>query len=105
MAFDNVAVKHWEAGQPPTESAILALISSEKLQAYRWANGPGDIYHAHTHTYNKVIYVVRGTITFGLPALRSQLFLEAGDRLELPAGVSHDAKVGPEGVTCLEAHC
>ena len=27
-----------------------------------------------------------------------------GDRLDLPAGTSHDAVVGPDGVTCLEAH-
>ena len=30
--------------------------------------------------------------------------LAAGDRLELPAGTTHDAVVGPAGVTCLEAH-
>ena len=27
-----------------------------------------------------------------------------GDRLELVAGTAHDAIVGPDGVTCLEAH-
>jgi hypothetical protein len=27
-----------------------------------------------------------------------------GDRLDLPAGTAHDAVVGPDGVTCLEAH-
>ncbi|HEV8193806.1 MAG TPA: hypothetical protein VGP82_20325 [Ktedonobacterales bacterium] len=26
-----------------------------------------------------------------------------GDRLDLPAGVTYEATVGPEGVTCLEA--
>jgi hypothetical protein len=30
--------------------------------------------------------------------------LEAGDRLDLPAGTPHAAVVGPQGVTCLEAH-
>ena len=30
--------------------------------------------------------------------------LAPGDRLDLPAGTSHDAVVGPDGVTCLEAH-
>jgi hypothetical protein len=30
--------------------------------------------------------------------------LRDGDRLDLPAGVDHDAVVGPAGVTCLEAH-
>ena len=32
------------------------------------------------------------------------LDLAPGDRLELPAGTSHDAVVGPSGVECLEAH-
>ena len=27
-----------------------------------------------------------------------------GDRLEIPAGVAHDALVGKQGVACLEAH-
>jgi hypothetical protein len=31
--------------------------------------------------------------------------LNAGDRLDLPAGIVHDADVGPQGVVCLEAHC
>jgi hypothetical protein len=30
--------------------------------------------------------------------------LVAGDRFELPAGTEHEALVGPDGVTCLEAH-
>ncbi len=30
--------------------------------------------------------------------------LRVGDRLDLPAGTSHDAVVGPDGVSCLEAH-
>ena len=30
--------------------------------------------------------------------------LNTGDRLELPAGVTHDAVVGKQGVACLEAH-
>jgi quercetin dioxygenase-like cupin family protein len=50
------------------------------------------------------VYVVRGSITFGLPARGEALELHAGDRLDLPAGVIHDALVGPEGVVCLEGH-
>jgi quercetin dioxygenase-like cupin family protein len=51
-----------------------------------------------------VIYVVEGTITFGLPEQGRRIDLRAGDRMELPPGVVHDAVVGPEGVVCLEAH-
>jgi quercetin dioxygenase-like cupin family protein len=80
------------------------MLEAEELSYYAWGNGPGDTYPAHTHAYDKVIYVVRGSITFGLPQTGQQLTLRAGDRLDLPAGVVHDAAVGAEGVACLEAH-
>jgi uncharacterized protein YjlB len=50
-----------------------------------------------------VIAVEAGSIRFGLPG-GVNVHLAAGDRLDLPAGTSHDAVVGPDGVTCLEAH-
>ncbi|MGD2039143.1 MAG: hypothetical protein PVH28_14730 [Desulfobacterales bacterium] len=52
----------------------------------------------------KVIYVVRGSITFGLPDSGDEITLNSGDRLELPQGVTHNAVVGHEGAACLEAH-
>ena len=79
-------------------------MTDEGLNPYSWSNGPHDIYAAHAHSYNKVIYVVEGSITFGLPELDQQLILKAGDRLDLPADVVHDAVVGSRGVVCLEAH-
>ena len=79
-------------------------MADEGLRPYAWSNGPHDMYSAHTHSYNKVIYVVQGSITFGLPELAQQLTLNAGDRLDLPAGTVHDAMVGAQGVVCLEAH-
>ncbi len=98
------AILHsWPGEQPADESAIHRLLATEGLRAYAWSNGPGDVYGAHTHPYNKVIYVVRGSITFGLPTENRQVRLHAGDRLDLPAGVVHNAVVGPQGVTCLEA--
>lgn len=79
-------------------------MAEEGLEPYRWSNGPGDVYGAHSHPYHKVIYVVQGSIKFGLPDSGDAVMLHTGDRLELPAEVSHDAVVGPEGVVCLEAH-
>ena len=76
----------------------------EGLEPSTWANGPGDRYAAHAHGYDKVIVVELGSIRFGLPAGNDAIDLDAGDRLELPAGTSHDALVGPDGVRCLEAH-
>jgi quercetin dioxygenase-like cupin family protein len=76
----------------------------EGLSPYSWSNGPYDVYAAHSHTYDKVIYVLQGSITFGLPDLGQQVKMKVGDRLDLPAGTLHDAHVGAEGVICLEGH-
>ncbi len=94
----------WVAAAPPNESAIRRILADEGLRPYEWSNGPGDVYGAHDHPYHKVIYVVEGSITFGLPEEGRRVALKAGNRLELPAGVMHDAVVGPRGVVCLEAH-
>jgi len=53
---------------------------------------------------DKVIVVAAGAIVVGLPADGRSASLDAGERLELPAGTRHDALVGPSGVTCLEGH-
>jgi quercetin dioxygenase-like cupin family protein len=94
----------WAAPAPPTEAALRARYAAEGLAPYRWSNAPGDTYAPHRHGYAKVLYVVAGSITFGLPATGETLPLRAGDRLDLPADVEHDARVGPDGVVCLEAH-
>jgi len=83
---------------------VADRLRAEGLAPGSWSNGPGDRYGAHDHDYDKVIVVERGSIRFGLPATGEALELEAGDRLELPAGTAHDAIVGGHGVTCLEAH-
>jgi quercetin dioxygenase-like cupin family protein len=85
-------------------SDAAARLSAEGLVASSWSNGPRDRYSAHEHDYDKVIVVGSGSITFGLPEAGVAIALEAGDRLELPAGTRHDAVVGDGGVTCVEAH-
>jgi len=97
-------VTPWADSTPPTQSTLWQIMADEGLDPYSWSNGAHDNYSAHTHGYNKVIYVVRGSITFDLPELGKSLTLKAGDRLDLPAGTVHDAVVGSQGVVCLEAH-
>jgi uncharacterized protein YjlB len=84
--------------------AVAGRLRDEGLDPSAWSNGPGDTYGVHEHGYDKVIAVERGAIRFGLPDTVELVELETGDRLELPAGIRHDALVGPAGVTCLEAH-
>ena len=103
--MDSIAkVTPWEGASRPDEKQLRQMLAGEGLQPYRWSNGPFDAYSAHTHPFDKVIYVVQGSITFDLPEQDRELELVGGDHLDLPRGVLHSAVVGSSGVVCLEAH-
>lgn len=100
MTGPRVRVEPWE-GPLPSKEEIVERFSSEGLSPTSWSNAPGDRYGEHSHSYHKVLYCTRGSITF--ESLGSQFQLLPGDRLEIPPDTPHSAIVGPEGVTCLEA--
>lgn len=102
--MSQLCVTPWTSSLPPSEAAIRRLLAEEGLGAYAWSNGAYDLYAPHTHEYDKVIYVLRGSITFQLVELGAWHVLHPGDRLDLPTGTVHAAEVGAEGVVCLEAH-
>ncbi len=104
MNTAKLEVIRWPEDKLPDEALLRSILADEDLHPYIWSNGPGDVYGAHSHSYHKVIYVLRGSITFGLPDSGDEITLNCGDRLELPADVTHNAVVGPQGVACLEAH-
>jgi len=85
-------------------TSLADRLRAEGLAPNSWGNGPGDVYAAHLHGYDKVLVCVAGDIVFGLPRRGERVALAVGDRLDLPAGTEHEAAVGAEGVTCLEAH-
>ena len=87
-----------------SEASLVARLATEGLTASTWANGPLERYPGHRHGYDKVLVAAHGSITFRLPELDREVTLRAGDRLDLPADTLHAAEVGPDGVTCLEAH-
>jgi quercetin dioxygenase-like cupin family protein len=81
---------------------LMSRLRTEATDCYSWSNGPGDRYAPHSHTYEKVLYCVDGSITFMLEPEGRRLDLKAGDRMVLPAGTIHSAAVGPAGCTCIE---
>jgi quercetin dioxygenase-like cupin family protein len=82
---------------------LMARLRAEATGCYTWSNGPGDRYASHSHSYEKVLYCVDGSITFVLAAgAERNLELKAGDRMVLPAGTIHSAVVGSSGCTCIE---
>jgi quercetin dioxygenase-like cupin family protein len=98
---EQAECRRWRDGAP-TSAEIRAAVAAEGIPFYQWSSAPGDTYGAHRHPFAKIIYVLRGSIRFGLPESDSVIDLGAGDRLALPEGVLHDAIVGPDGVVCLE---
>jgi len=99
-------VIRWQGMEQPQEHELRSRMQKEGLAPYSWSNGPGDTYVVHSHSYEKVLYCVRGSIRFVLPdqpeGSRS-IDLIAGDCMILPAHIRHSAHVGPHGVSCLEA--
>ena len=104
--MDPVAytVERWSGDLPPSETEVLRMIADKGFSGYRWSNHPGDVYGAHNHNFHKIIFVIQGSITFGLPQEEIQISLNPGDRLDLARGTVHDAIVGDQGVVCLEIH-
>jgi len=80
----------------------LAIFTDERCSAPRsWGNGPGDAYGWHEHPCGKVLFCLEGSIVFHTD--EGDVSLDAGDRLDLPAGTPHAATVGPTGCSCVEA--
>ena len=102
MAKKQPSVKRWSWDKTLSEPALLNSLSNKGYKTVRWSNDAGFEYSAHTHEFDKVILVIRGSITFTIPRIEEEYVLHAGDRLEVPAGYAHSAKVGSQGVTCIE---
>src|SRR5258708_1867868 len=82
---------------------LMTRLRGEATGCYSWSNGPGDRYAAHSHSYEKVLYCVDGSIEFILETEeRRGRGLQAGDLMVFPAGTVHSAVVGPGGCTCIE---
>ncbi len=102
-------IVRWQEQSLPQEQELRKRMQQAGLSPYAWSNDPGDYYAAHTHKYEKVLYCVRGSIRFILHNYADEsgsdtcVDLAAGDCMYLPMGIQHSARVGPQGVTCLEA--
>ena len=96
----------WQETSVPQEQDLRRRMQEQGLSPYCWSNAPDDYYAVHSHSYEKVLYCVRGSIRFTLHNQSNgtrELDLTPGDCMILSAGIRHSAQVGPQGVTCLEA--
>lgn len=106
MINRQTQVIRWQEPAPPREQVLRKRMKEEGISPYTWSNGPDEHYAVHSHSYQKVLYCLQGSIRFILHDTvgpESIIDLAPGDCMILPAGVRHSALVGKHGVTCLEA--
>ena len=84
-----------------THEEIKQAFADEGLSPHSWSNSARYFYQEHSHDYDKVLYCVQGSVTFHLKD--GDVALRPGERIDIPAGTSHSATVGPDGVECTEA--
>ena len=88
-----------------TEAQFRATHEAAGHTVERWSNGPHAVYALHEHPYEKQLLVISGGITFTLQGThRLVRALKPGDELAVPPATPHSARVGPQGVACIEAH-
>ena len=100
---DVVRITRWTGGQHPTLSSITRKMKDEGLRPYMWLNTPNHRYAVRTHGYDKVLYVVEGSVEVNFPDSNQRVTPRAGDRTDIPAGVRHGTIVGNSGARCVEA--
>ena len=89
----------WEAAGAPDAEALAERLAADGFDAFSWTDGADADYPPHDHPHDESLWVVRGEITFVVDG--EALALRPGDRLMLPAGTVHAARVGPQGATYL----
>lgn len=99
----GVQVQRWQGGQHPTLSTITHTMRSEGLRPYMWMNMANHRYAVRSHGYDKVLYVITGSLEITLPDSNQRVRLRSGDRMEIPAGTRHGTIVGKTGAKCVEA--
>src|SRR6266581_3692426 len=57
-------VVRWQESTAPQEQELRRRMQQQGLSPYSWSNGPSDTYAVHSHSYEKVLYCVRGSIRF-----------------------------------------
>jgi len=96
LRTERMKVSRWKKNQgAPSLETIRDLVANEGLRCYTWSDAPGKFYPEHTHNEDEMRWIVQGSLTVGVNG--KEVKLKAGDRIELPAGTAHWARVSEDG--------
>lgn len=83
-----------------TEIELAAKLRDEGFgHVYIWEDRPNAYYPDHTHPTETAHIILRGEIVLTTDG-RSRTY-RAGERCDVPAGMVHSARVGPQGCRYL----
>ncbi|MEM6527857.1 MAG: cupin [Chloroflexota bacterium] len=99
----EVKVTRWTGGTHPSPSNITRIMRNEGLIPYKWDTSPNQRQAVRSHSYNKILYLVDGSMEILLPDSNQRMKLRTGDRVEIPTRVRHGSITGSKGAVCLEA--
>lgn len=93
-------ITRWDKPQKPNLEELKKLLKEEGTTPTVWIDEPGTYYENHAHTFAEIRWVVSGKMRYGVG--NEEFILGPGDRLDLPAGTVHWARVeGDEPVIYL----
>ncbi|MDH4228256.1 MAG: cupin domain-containing protein [Nitrospirota bacterium] len=96
-------VEHWDeaANGPLSGEAMRRVLAERGFAATAYVYPPGTEFPVHRHRADKLDGVLSGRLRLTMGG--HSVVLEAGDLLEIPAGVEHSAAVvGTEEVVSLD---
>jgi len=99
----TISIRRWQGSQHPSMQTIMGMMKDQGLRPYMWMNKANYRYAVRTHNYDKVLYVLEGTVEVTFPDLNQSVRLRVGDRIDIPAGVRHGTNIGRTGAKCVEA--
>lgn len=86
---------------PPGEPLLRRHLEAEGYEVTVWRDPADRWYDAHRHGDDERLQVLRGRIVLRVDG--RDFPLGPGDGLELPRGVVHSARAGPDGAVYLIA--
>lgn len=99
----SVLITSWQHNQHPTLANISSLMKTQGLNPYVWENPPNHRYATRSHNYDKVLFVVDGSIEIILPDTQQRVILRLGERIDIPSNTRYGVNVGQSGAKCVEA--
>jgi quercetin dioxygenase-like cupin family protein len=89
----------WKEPRTPGENGLRRHLEAEGFEVRIWRDPADRSYAPHRHPHDESLWVVRGRIALQVEG--REVLLGPGDRVELPGGILHTARCGPDGAVYL----